>query len=235
MEITKNRSLEVSEKFFNNLEKKLERVSDNLAGYYKTFNNCREQGLMLTIYEQKSDDELLIWACECRNSDSIMVIIADRSCSDINDMFDDKAWRSAKYFKYDDYDGAIDYTMNIIKKQFDKYFLKSYSNSFVMNKCLSDLEKIIDDANILDYDDYKILADFEDINSNYFCNLVIHDGKVGLDYYKYKDQNKDEFEKISFEEWTPDLTTDKTLMLGMQNKLNDFMEKEIDYDLTINI
>ena len=71
LEITKNRSLEVSEKFFNNLEKKLERVSDNLAGYYKTFNNCREQGLMLTIYKKKSDDELLIWACECRNSDNI--------------------------------------------------------------------------------------------------------------------------------------------------------------------
>lgn len=51
---------------------------------------------MLTIYEPTTDNELLIWACESRNSDNIMVITADRSCSDINDMFNDTAWRYAK-------------------------------------------------------------------------------------------------------------------------------------------
>lgn len=93
-----------------------------MQGYYKTFNNCREQGLMLTIYEPTTDNELLIWACESRNSDNIMVITADRSCSDINDMFNDTAWRSAKYFKYDEYDKAVNHVYNIIKKQFNKFF-----------------------------------------------------------------------------------------------------------------
>ena len=81
--------MEVSQTFFNKLEEKLKNVSDNLEGYYKTFNNCREQGLMITIYEPVTDNELLIWACECRNSDDIMVITADRSCCDTNDMFND--------------------------------------------------------------------------------------------------------------------------------------------------
>ena len=65
-----------------------------MQGYYKTFNNCREQGLMLTIYEPTTDNELLIWACESRNSDNIMVITADRSCSDINDMFNNPQKRA---------------------------------------------------------------------------------------------------------------------------------------------
>lgn len=45
IEIEKNRSLEVSEKFFNKLESKLENATNKLKGYYKVFNNCREQGL----------------------------------------------------------------------------------------------------------------------------------------------------------------------------------------------
>ena len=79
---------------------------------------------MLTIYEPTTDNELLIWACESRNSDNITVITADRSCSDINDMFNDTAWRSAKYFKYDEYDKAVNHVYNIIKKQFNKFFFR---------------------------------------------------------------------------------------------------------------
>lgn len=227
--------MEVSQTFFNKLEEKLKNVSENLEGEYNTFNNFREQGLMLTIYEPTTDNKLLIWACECRNSDDIMVITADRSCSDINCKFNDIAWKSAKYFKCGEYDKAVNYTHNIIKKQFHKNFLEEYNTKFQMHKCLADLQHIQTDAKDLDYEDYYDLATFEDIDKLYFCDLIILEGKMGLRYSKYEDQYKEEFENIAFEEWEPDLTSSTTLMLGMQNKLRDFIEKEIDYDIEVGI
>lgn len=190
---------------------------------------------MLTIYEPTTDNELLIWACESRNSDNIMVITADRSCSDINDMFNDTAWRSAKYFKYDEYDKAVNHVYNIIKKQFNKFFLEEYNTKFKMHKCIADLQHIQVDAKDLDYEDYYDLATFEDVDNLYFCDLIILEGKMGLRYSKYTDAYKDEFDNLIFEEWEPDLTSDTTLMLGMQKKLRDFIEKEIDYDINIGI
>lgn len=188
---------------------------------------------MLTLCEPTTDNELLIWACENRNSDNIMIVLADSSCSNVNDMFDDKAWKSAKYFKADDYDSAINYTYNIIKKQFSKNFMVEYNTKFKMYKCIADLQKIALDSSKLDYEDYYDLVTFEDINKLYFCDLIILDGKLGLRYSKYNDSLHEEFDDLSFEEWQPDLTSNITLMLGMQNKLNDFIEKEIDYDISI--
>ncbi len=225
----------VSQTFFNRLEKYIRDVSDNIEGYYKTFNNCREQGLMLTITDDTYNNELLIWACQCRNNDSIMIITADKSCSDVNDMFNDVAWKNAKYFDYEDYDTAVKYTFNIIKKIFDKSIKKEYKSNFKMHKCLADLQKIQIDSKELKYEDYYDLATFEDVNSGYFCDLIIDDGKLGLRYSKYSEKYINEFDNISFETWEPDLTSDITLMLGMQQRLRDFIEKEIDYDISIAI
>lgn len=226
--------MEVSQTF-NELEEKLNNASDNLDGYYKTFNNCREQGLMLTIHDNTYDNDMMIWACECRNSDKIMVIIADPSCCNNNDMFDDVAYKTARYFKANDYYSATNYVFNIIRKQFNKSFLQEYNNKFKMHKCLADLQRIEMDASELTYEDYYDLATFENENEGYFCDLIISEGKLGLRYSKYEDEYKDEFENLTFEEWHPDLTSDVTLMLGMQNKLQDFIDKEITYDLEVGI
>ena len=89
---------------------------------------------MLTISDNINSNELLIWACECRNSDNIMVILADNNCSDINDMFNDKAWKSARYFKCDYYDSAVNYTYSVIKNSLIKIF---YRNIIQNLKCIS--------------------------------------------------------------------------------------------------
>lgn len=235
IELKKNNSLKVSETFFQKLENKFINVSNNLTGYYKTFNNCREQGLMLEIYDDSNDNELLIWACESRNNDNIMVILADKSCSDVNDMFDDKAWKSARYFNADDYDTAVNFTYNIIKKQFSKNFTEKYESKFEMHKCIVDLQRIIEDSKDLNYEDYYELATFECVGKSYFCDLIINEGKVGLRYSKYSEKYNNEYDNLSFEEWQPDLTSSVTLMLGMQERLNNFIEKEIDYDINVSI
>ncbi len=190
---------------------------------------------MLEVYDSIYNSELLIWACECRNSDKIMVVVADKSCSDMNNMFDDKAWESAKYFKVNDYDAAVEYAYNVIKKQFGKNFLEDYSTKFKMHKCLADLQKIAKDSKNFVYEDYYDLATFEVIETSFFCDLVINEGKIGLRYSKYTDIYHEELDNLFFEEWEPDLTNSVSLMLGMQEKLNNFIENEINYNIEIAI
>lgn len=190
---------------------------------------------MLEVCDNLHDSELLIWACECRDSDNIMVILADKSCANVNDMFDDKAWRSAKYFDVGDYDKAVNYTYNVIKNQFSKNFNEEYNTKFKMHKCLADLQKIVLDSKESYYEDYYDLATFEDVEQRYFCDLTIIDGKLGLRYSKYIDSYYEDFDNLSFEEWEPNLSSNMTLMLGMQERLTNFIQKEIDYDIKNNI
>lgn len=230
----KNESFEVSKKFFENLEQKLNKLNPTLKGYYNVFNNCREQGLQLIVYgDNNVEDDLCIWSCMCRNSDQIMVVIGDKNCSNSNNMFDDKAYKCAKYFNYDDCDKATNYTLNVIKKNFPKYLNQSYNYKFNCNKSLSDLEKIIDDSEDLDYEDYHDLATFEE--GNFICDLIILEGKTGLRYSKYLDDEHTELENLYFEEFNPDLKSDVTLMLGMKQKLKNFVDEELQHDIDMGL
>lgn len=165
-----------------------------------------------------------------RDSDQIMVVISDRNCSDLNSNFDDKALKCAKYFDCDNYQSATDYVLNVLKKVFPKHLNQNYNYKFNCNRNLSDIEKIVEDAENLDYEDYYDLATFEE--NDYFCDLIILDGKVGLRYSKYFDEYHNEFENQHFEEFNPDLTSSITLMLGMKEKLSKFVDAEIDYQIT---
>ncbi len=94
------------------------------------------------------------------------------------------------------------------------------------------MEKIINDCADLDYEDYYDLVTFEDWN--FFCDLIIMDGQVGLRYSKFLDNDHTEYENIHFEKFNPDLTSDVTLMLGMKQKLKEFVDAELDYNLGID-
>lgn len=231
----KNMSFETSEKFFEILENKLINLNPLFNGYYNVFTGCREQGLQLTMYADNDvADKLCIWSCMGRNSDQIMVVIADSSCSNSNNnMFDDKSFNSAKYFNYGDYDKATEYALNVIKKKFPRYLNTNYNCKFNCNRNLVDLEKIIADAENFNYEDHHNLASFEE--ENFLCNLIIMDGKVGLQYSKYLDDDHNELENLYFEKFVPDLTSGTTLMLGMKQKLNNFINNGIEYDIQIKI
>lgn len=230
----KNESFEVSKKFFEDLEQKLNKLNPALKGYYNVFNNYREQGLQLTVYGGKDiNEDLHIWSCMCRNSDQIMVVIGDRTCSDVNSMFDDKVYKCAKYFNCGDYDKATNYALNVIKMNFPKYLNQSYSYKFKCNRSISDLEKIIEDAEDLDYEDYYDLVTFED--GNFLCDLIILEGKVGLRYSKYLDDEHNDLENLYFEEFNPDLSSDMTLMLAMKQKLKNFIDEEMQHDIDMGL
>ena len=61
------------------------------------------------------------------------------------------------------------------------------------------------------------------------------EGKVGLRYSKFLDEYHDKYENLYFEEYNPDITSDVTLMLGMKQKLKDFVDAELEYEVTMGV
>lgn len=226
----KNNSLKVSEAVFKKLEEKL---GDKhlLNGFYDTFNNCRESGLVLTIYDNNRDNHLCIWACESGNSDQIMIVIGNEKDKDANNMFDDEAYNRAKYFECNDYDSAIDYVYKQIKFMFKNKMNREKHFKFDCYYSIEDIQRINVDANILEYEDYHELASFYDENENYSCDLVINNGKMGLQYNKYE---KNRCEKLIFEEADINLDDKISMMLDMQKKLDKFISDELEYNIEMN-
>lgn len=221
-------------KFFEMLEEKLNKLNSAFNGYYNVFNNSKEQGFQLILYtDNVVEDSLCIWSCMDGNSDKIMVVIGDLNCSDKNNGFDDKAYKCAKYFNYDNYNSAIEYTLNVLKKNYPKHLNANYNYKFNCNKNLAFIEKIINHAEYFDYEDHHDLATFEE--GDYFCDLIIIEGKVGIRYSKYLDSEHTDFENIHFEEFEPNLSSDVALMLEMKQKLNNFVDAEIDYQINYGI
>lgn len=215
----------VSEMFFEELEKRLGN-KNTLTGYYGTFNNCREQGLMLNIYDK--DRSLCIWACECRNSDDIMIVLGSEENKDNNNMFDDEAYKRAKYFKYSDYDSAVSFVFKQIKYMFKDKLSIDRHFKFDCNYNVDTIQRIKVDEESLDYDDYYELASFCDENENYSCDLIIYNGAMGL-RYNYVD--KGELENLTFEKCNINLENEITIMLDMKTKLEDFIERELEHSI----
>lgn len=178
------------------------------------------------------NNSLNIWACECRNSDHIMIVIGNNEDMDNVRMFSDKAYENRKLFDYDDYDSAVDYVTKKIIVTFPTNINSKSSYKFDTHRNLDDIRRIKMDAEDLNYEDYYDLATFEDLNEKYFCDLIIDNGKICLRYSKrYSD---DDFDNLSLEEFEPDLTNEATLMTGMQERLNKFVMNEIEYDLQMD-
>jgi hypothetical protein len=228
----KNRSLELSKMFFDKLENKLDNL--DLDGHYNVFNNCREQGLVLTLYNVGNTPDLNIWACECRNTDDLMIVIGNEKDRDTNAMFSENAYNERKFFNVEDVDSALKYVIDKMRVTFPKAFVRPANFNFECNYKLEDLERIVIDANSLDYEDYHDLATFDDLNENYFCDLIIMDGEIGLRYSKVSDRNNNDYENLTFEKYEPNLESELSLMIGMKERLDHFITNEKEYELEMN-
>lgn len=135
MSFQKYRSLKVSERVFDLVVEELDcDTSGNhvkIEGWFETFNNCREQGLMLHIGSIDFDNPnrtrglLKVWVCEARNSDDILVIVStDSDACDIYNMFSEKAYNNRKYFDYNQEHEAADYIINKVRETFAEEYTK---------------------------------------------------------------------------------------------------------------
>ena len=184
---------------------------------------------MLDIYDDNKS--LCIWACECRNSDRIMIVLGSDENKDINNMFDDEAYNSAKYFEYKDYDSAVNFVNKQIKYMFKDKKKKKKHFKFDCYYNINDIQRIKEDAEMFDYEDYHELASFYDENENYSCDLIINNGKIGLQYNVH---DKDKSEKLTFKELDINLDNEATMMLDMQKGLEKFIDDELEYSITMD-
>ena len=62
------------------------------------------------------------------------------------------------------------------------------------------------------------------------CDLVVSDGKFGLCYSKHN-KELDSYDELYFEERDVNLKSDVTLLLDMKERLEKFIDDNIDYEL----
>lgn len=130
MSFNKIRTIRVSERVFDIVCETLDiEASENytkIDGWLECFNNCREQGYVLNVHStdwdnpNKTNGDLYIWACECRNSDDIMVVVSNKYPR--NGMFDEEAYNNRKYFRYNQYYEAAEYILDVVKDTFEEEF-----------------------------------------------------------------------------------------------------------------
>lgn len=154
-----------------------------------------------------------------------MLILGSQEDCDKNNMFSDDAYNRAKYFDYNDYSSAVDFVYKQIKVMFGEKMNLEKHYKFDCYYGMDTIRKIYEDASDLDYEDYHDIATFYDEDENYFCDLVIIDGDFGL-RYSSKDEYGD-FENIHFEKCDLNLENNITLMLSMQDKLDNFIKEEL--------
>ena len=131
MSFRKIQTIQVSERVFDLVCDKLDLYASEygvkISGYLETFNNCREQGYVLTVsscdYDNKEMTTGLFhtWAFECRNSDNIVISWQEEYPN--NGMFSEETYRERrKYFGYDEIYNASEFMFNLIKEHFKKEF-----------------------------------------------------------------------------------------------------------------
>lgn len=130
MSFDKIRTIKVSERVFDYVCSELDLAHDDygfkIDGWLETFNNCREQGYMLTITsdtwkDDRTEDDLHVWAFESRNSDDIVVIWS--STYPQNAMFSEQDWTERnKHFKYNETYQAAEFIIDLVKKHFKYEF-----------------------------------------------------------------------------------------------------------------
>ncbi len=117
--ISKSNSLQTSETFINRLIKNLQPYQKEIYGYIEPFCESETQGLMLSLFNSKTSDELYIWSCELKNSKDIMILTSNEK--DSQNLYLIKDLDKAQYFSKNNFSDAIDYSL----KQIDMFLDKS--------------------------------------------------------------------------------------------------------------
>jgi len=87
--------------------------TQNIKSSFEMFENCREQGYRVCNYNDEAKIQTIAFS-ENRNSDEIVVYSSVKHESSAF-QYSDKFWSSSKYFRYDDFSGAVDYIIELLK------------------------------------------------------------------------------------------------------------------------
>ena len=136
MSFKKIKTIRVSERVFDlacdALDDEKCESGAKINGYLECFNNCREQGYVLTVYStdygcKDRPCDLRIWVCEDRHSDNILVIWDDnrRKPEAVSAVYGEEAYaKNSRHFSYDEFFAAAKYIVNLVKERFAKEFAR---------------------------------------------------------------------------------------------------------------
>lgn len=114
IDITKTSSLQTSEIFINRLIKQLQPYQKDIYGSIEPFCDGREQGLMLSLYNQLTDDQFYIWSCESKTDKDLMVITSKEKNN--QNLYMQDELEKAQYFSKNNLEDALSYSLSQINK-----------------------------------------------------------------------------------------------------------------------
>ena len=131
MGFRKIRTIQVSERVFNLVceELDLEQTENyvKIDGWLECFSDCREQGYVLHLDSldfdspKRTKENLYIWACECKNSDNIIVMWQTEYPN--NEKVSEETYKERrKYFSYNAEHEAKDFIIKLVKEHFRHEF-----------------------------------------------------------------------------------------------------------------
>lgn len=111
------RSLKVSHDVIEILKTK----DNKIKGYIDTFNNCRETGYVLKVWQYgdiELDGKVIIWVHEHRSSDSIVLRYTTKlEDIDINNMFNESVHiNGTEHFRVNQEEEVADYIIELLQK-----------------------------------------------------------------------------------------------------------------------
>lgn len=118
IDISKTDSLQTSEMFTNRLVSLLQPYHNDIYGVIEPFCDNKEQGLMVALYNQKTNDSLYIWSCESKTNKELMIITSKEKTNQNLYMADDL--EKAQYYQNGHYDEALKYSLIQIDNFLDK-------------------------------------------------------------------------------------------------------------------
>lgn len=114
IDISKTSSLQTSEIFIEKLLQHLQPYHKEIYGTIEPFCDNREQGLMLSIYNQMTNDQFYIWSCESKTDKELMIVTSKDKTKENLFMLDDL--EKAQYYKNNDFNSAIKYCVDELDK-----------------------------------------------------------------------------------------------------------------------
>lgn len=118
VDISRSASLEASEIFVNKLVNLLQPYHKDIYGTIEPFCDNREQGLMLALYNQITDDSLYIWSCQAKSNKDLMIIVSKDKTS--QNLYMEEDFDKAQYYRSGNYEDAIKYSICQIDEFLDK-------------------------------------------------------------------------------------------------------------------
>lgn len=134
--INKTSSLVTSEMFINCLLKDLQPYHKEIYGNIEPFCDGREQGLMLSLYNQLTDDQFYIWACESKTDKDLMILTSKEKNN--QNLYMQDELEKAQYFSKNNLEDALSYSLSQINK-----FLGKELNIGIQEELVQNLKKII--------------------------------------------------------------------------------------------